>query len=74
MAENSTSGQFHAWLMVTALWIGLGIFVPYGVLAQSPLAPWTPVFWAGFGLGVIGLILWPVMRWQGLPDRGGDRS
>ncbi|MCV2876771.1 hypothetical protein OE810_10965 [Rhodobacteraceae bacterium XHP0102] len=74
MAQNSTKTASRApqiWALLMGIWIFLGGIVPYGLLSQSPFAQWTFAFWTVFGLGVIALILWPVLRWNAAPSEKG---
>ncbi len=77
MSQHSTNTASRApqiWALLMGVWIFLGGMVPYGLLSQSSLAQWTFAFWTLFGLGVIALILWPVLRWRSAAsDKGGAK-
>ena len=54
---------FQMWLAATAVAIAAGIVVPYFVLSGSP-PHWTFLFWFGFGLAVIALVVVGVSGWR----------
>ena len=54
---------FAIWLAALVALVGLGVAVPYGVLAG--VVGWsTALFWGGFGLAVIVLIAVGVSGWR----------
>jgi hypothetical protein len=55
---------FARWLAAAALLVLAGIAVPYGLLSGEPHGLGILVFWLGFGLAVIALILRGVSGWR----------
>ena len=55
------------WLASMAIAVLAGIFVPYGLLSGSDDVLSVLLFWIGFGVLVIGLIVVGVMRWRNEP-------
>lgn len=55
---------FRLWLTVVGLTIVAGIAVPYNILSQSPAPLDVFVFWCGFGVAVIALIVAGFARWR----------
>ncbi len=53
-----------SWLTAMAIAVLAGIFVPYGLLADSDSAMAVLIFWLLFGVVVIGLIVIGMMRWR----------
>lgn len=52
------------WVVVVLFVTLAGIVVPYGMLNGSGMPLAVPLFWCGFGLVVILLILVAVARWR----------
>lgn len=57
-------GIFRLWLVLTAMLIGAGIFVPYGILGGGPAGFDILIFWMLFGLAVVVLIAVGIARWR----------
>lgn len=56
---------FAIWLAMVTLVILAGIAVPYALLSGPAFGTWdVPVFWLGFGVLVIALILRAVAKWK----------
>lgn len=55
---------FTWWLIMVSAVIAAGIIVPYGVLGGGTPSLDILVFWCGFGVAVIGLIVVGVARWR----------
>lgn len=57
-------GGFRGWLAATAALVVAGVAVPYGVIGGGEQGLGVALFWLGFGLAVVALILVGLRGWR----------
>jgi len=63
-SKLKTKSGFIIWFTLLILSVLLATFIPYGILGTLDPSLAVFGFWLGFGVVIIGLIVWGVKDWR----------